>query len=34
VAAVICLVDREEGGAAKLAAYPFYSIFKRSEIFE
>jgi orotate phosphoribosyltransferase len=34
VVAVICLVDREEGGAAKLAAYPFYSLFKRSEIFE
>lgn len=34
VVAVICLVDREEGGAAKLAAYPFYPIFKRSEIFE
>lgn len=34
VAAVICLVDREEGGAAKLAAYPFYPVFKRSEIFD
>jgi orotate phosphoribosyltransferase len=34
VVAVICLVDREEGGAAKLAAYPFYPLFKRSEIFE
>ena len=34
VVAVICLVDREEGGAAKLAAYPFYALFKRSEIFE
>jgi orotate phosphoribosyltransferase len=33
VVAVICLVDREEGGAAKLAAYPFYSLFKRTEIF-
>jgi orotate phosphoribosyltransferase len=33
VVAVICLVDREEGGAAKLAAYPFYPVFKRSEIF-
>jgi orotate phosphoribosyltransferase len=33
VVAVICLVDREEGGAAKLAAYPFYPLFKRSEIF-
>jgi orotate phosphoribosyltransferase len=34
VVAVICLVDREEGGAAKLAAYPFYPIFRRGEIFE
>ena len=34
VVAVICLVDREEGGAAKLAAYPFYPVFRRSEIFE
>jgi len=33
VVAVICLVDREEGGAAKLAAYPFYPLFRRSEIF-
>lgn len=34
VVAVICLVDREEGGAAKLAAYPFYPVFRRGEIFE
>ena len=34
VVAVICLVDREEGGAAKLAAYPFYPMFRRGEIFE
>ena len=34
VVAVVCLVDREEGGAAKLAGYPFYPVFKRSEIFE
>jgi len=34
VVAVICLVDREEGGAAKLAAYPFYPVFRRSDIFE
>lgn len=33
VVAVICVVDREEGGAAKLAAYPFYPLFRRSEIF-
>jgi len=34
VVAVICLVDREEGGASKLGAYPFYPLFKRSDIFE
>jgi orotate phosphoribosyltransferase len=34
VVAVICLVDREEGGAAKLAAYPFHPIFRRSDIFD
>ena len=34
VVAVICLVDREEGGAAKLAAYPFYPVFRRSDIFD
>ncbi len=34
VVAVVCLVDREEGGAEKLARYPFYPLFKRSEIFE
>jgi orotate phosphoribosyltransferase len=34
VVAVICLVDREEGGGAKLAAYPFYPVFRRSEIFD
>jgi orotate phosphoribosyltransferase len=33
VAAVVCLVDREEGGAEKLSAWPFYSLFTRSEIF-
>jgi len=33
VVAVICIVDREEGGAEKLAAWPFYPIFRRSEIF-
>lgn len=33
VVAVICLVDREEGGAEKLARYPFYPIFRKSEIF-
>jgi orotate phosphoribosyltransferase len=34
VVAVICLVDREEGGGAKLAAYPFYPVFRRREIFD
>jgi orotate phosphoribosyltransferase len=34
VVAVLCLVDREEGGAEKLAAYPFYPLFKRHEIFD
>ncbi len=34
VVAVICLVDREEGGAAKLAKYPFYPVFRRSDIFD
>ena len=33
VVAVICIVDREEGGAAKLARYPFHPLFRRSEIF-
>jgi len=33
VVAVICLVDREEGGAERLSDWPFYPIFRRSEIF-
>jgi orotate phosphoribosyltransferase len=33
VVAVICLVDREEGGADKLSAWPFYPLYTRSEIF-
>jgi orotate phosphoribosyltransferase len=33
VVAVVCLVDREEGGAEKLAAWPFYPVFRRHEIF-
>ena len=32
VAAVVCLLDREEGGAEALAAYPFYPLFRRHEI--
>jgi orotate phosphoribosyltransferase len=34
VVAVVCLVDREEGGTEKLARWPFYPVFSRSEIFE
>lgn len=33
VAAVICLVDREEGGAENLSRWPFYPVFRRGEIF-
>ncbi len=33
VVAVLCLVDREEGGAARLAAWPYYPLFRRHEIF-
>ena len=33
VVAVVCLVDREEGGTEKLARWPFHPIFRRSEIF-
>ena len=34
VAAVICLVDREQGGAERLAAYPFFPLFRKSDIFD
>ena len=34
VAAVIALVDREEGGTEKLSKWPYYPLFRRSEIFE
>ena len=34
VVAVICLVDREEGGAARLASWPFFPIFRRSELLD
>jgi len=34
VVAVICLVDREEGGTEKLSAYPYFPLFRRSEIFD
>ena len=33
VAAVVCLVDREEGGTERLAKWPFYPVFRKSEIF-
>ncbi len=34
VAAVIALVDREEGGTEKLSKWPYYPLFRRSDIFE
>jgi len=34
VVAVISLVDREEGGTEKLQDWPYYPIFRRSEIFD
>lgn len=34
VAAVLCLVDREEGGSERLDAWPFFPIFRRSELFD
>ena len=34
VVAVLCLVDREEGGSEKLSRWPFLRLFRRSEIFE
>ena len=34
VVAVLCLVDREEGGAEALANWPFFAVFRRSEIFD
>ena len=34
VVAVVCLVDREEGGTEKLGRWPFFPIFRRSEIFD
>lgn len=33
IVAVTCLVDREEGGTEKLARWPFFPLFTRSEIF-
>lgn len=34
VVAVVCLVDREEGGTEKLSRWPFFPLFRRSEIFD
>jgi orotate phosphoribosyltransferase len=34
VVAVICLVDREEGGTEKLTRWPYFPLFRRSELFE
>lgn len=34
VVAVICLVDREEGGREKLSAWPYFPLFGRAEVFE
>jgi len=33
IVAVVCIVDREEGGTEKLASWPFFPIFRKSEIF-
>lgn len=32
VVAVVCLVDREEGGADRLSGYPFYALYRGTEI--
>ncbi len=34
VVAVVCLVDREEGGTGKLSPWPFFPLYRRSEIFD
>jgi orotate phosphoribosyltransferase len=34
VVAVMCLVDREEGGAKLLERWPFHALFRRREIFD
>jgi orotate phosphoribosyltransferase len=34
VVAVVCLVDREEGGSEKLERWPYFPLFRRSEIFD
>jgi len=33
VVAVVCLVDREEGGTERLSRWPFFPLFRRTEIF-
>ena len=34
VVAVLCIVDREQGGAEALSRWPFFPLFTRSEIFD
>jgi orotate phosphoribosyltransferase len=34
VVAVLCVVDREQGGAEALSKWPFFPLFTRSEVFE
>ena len=34
VVAVLCVVDREQGGAEALSNWPFFPLFTRSEVFE
>jgi orotate phosphoribosyltransferase len=34
IVAVLCLVDREEGGTEKLQRWPYFALFRRSEIFD
>ena len=34
IVAVLCLVDREEGGTEKLRRWPYFPLFRRSEIFD
>jgi len=34
VVAVLCVVDREQGGAEALSKWPFFPLFTRSEVFD
>lgn len=34
VVAVLCLVDREEGGRELLSRWPFFPLFRRSDVFD